>query len=165
VLNLRDVRQAALSWVHHLTSAEITAIPQPRVLKRRRQHSDPRLFELVYLDSLRRWASFQEGWLRCLEEEQEFDILLTDYDELRDDEPAYFDRILGHYAMPPRIFDRAVLTSDKKERAGHFRRGEKREWETVLSAQTLEEMDRIVRHFPRVFRTACGEGSSHGGEF
>lgn len=149
VLNLRDVRQAALSCVHNGISDEVVSIPRPHLDRLRALHKNKIFFERTYLNAIKHWARFQEEWLNFIEHDDDFEILVTNFDELSD-EPTYFNRILDHYSIPMDSFDQSALQIDKKTRAGHFRRGERREWESIISPETIERMYTILTQFPRV---------------
>ena len=151
VVNLRDVRQAAISWVHHSVSDEIQSMPRAEMLLLRERMKQPDEFERHYLANLQRWAEFQQKWLTLIKSPPEgFEFLFTEYDQLRDNERNFFGRIIDFYGIDHQAFDWSVLTSDKKERAGHFRRGEKREWESVLSAETRRQIPTVLSQYKDV---------------
>ena len=75
---------------------------------------------------------------------------VTDFDDLRDDERAYFSRLLGFFRIDASQFDARVFEQDVKERAGHFRKGLKREWEETISPAGREEIARIIQLRPAV---------------
>jgi hypothetical protein len=158
VLNLRDVRQAALSWIHHLRSDAVARLgpvhqAQANLLSSRKE------FEASYLQYLDYWAEFQESWLEFLEDPL-MPVLVTNFSEIVDNERRYFERILSFYNVPYRRFDWGVLGVDYKERAHHFRRGEAREWESALSDATLVQVQGIVSRWPRVQRLIEAEDGS-----
>jgi hypothetical protein len=151
VVHLRDPRAATLSWCHNLVDAAYVSLPRRERIRRivRRCQAS---FEADYLEWLPFWCRFQEDWLRALDEGVPgLAFLRTDYDELAA-EGAFFDRLLGFFGCEPGLFDAGVLAQSREVRAGHFRKGLRREWESVLSAETLARQVGVIAGFERVAR-------------
>jgi len=151
VVHLRDPRAATLSWCHNLVDAPYVSIPS-RERVRRRVTRTPASFEADYLDWLPLWCRFQEDWLRAVDEGVPgLDLMRTDFEDLAD-ERAFFARLLGFFGCDVELFTADVLERSREVRAGHFRRGLKREWETVLSPETQARQATIIAGFVRVAR-------------
>jgi hypothetical protein len=150
-VHLRDPRAATLSWCHNLVDAAYVSIPRRERIRRRITRS-PTSFEADYLEWLPRWCRFQEDWLTVVEVGVPgLQILLTDFSDLAD-EAVFFAKLLDFFGCESRHFATDVLGQSREVRAGHFRKGLAREWETVLSAETQEYQRRIIAGFDRVAR-------------
>ncbi len=149
VVHLRDPRAATLSWCHNLVDAPYVALPRRERIRRRVGRTQA-TFERDYLAWLPYWCGFQEAWLERLETGfGGLALMRTDFEELAD-EDAFFARLLGFFRCPSGLFDATVLTRSRETRAGHFRKGLRREWETALSASTRALLEEIIARFPRV---------------
>jgi hypothetical protein len=154
VFHTRDVRQVALSFVHHALSDEIDRIPRAEQLRRRAEaHARRDVFERMYLDELAGWLAFLDQWAAFLGTDHGFEIKRTGFDDLTDDEDAFFRDILDFFGVPASQFDWSVLMRSKQERAGHFRKGERDEWREVLSSRTQERAAELIAGYPRVARS------------
>lgn len=149
LVHLRDPRAATLSWCHHIVDSTNIALPKRfRVNQKVRRRKDG--LEAEYLAWLRYWCQFQEGWLEVLESHHDgLAIMRTDFEQL-EDESAFFSRLLDFFQCPADLFDGAILSKSRTSRAGHFRKGLRREWETTLSMATQERQAEIIAQFPRV---------------
>jgi tetratricopeptide (TPR) repeat protein len=144
VFHYRDVRQSALSYVHHSFSNEIHTRPRRDILneKSRSLEGTP-LFAQIYTRLFHRFLPYLEGWLDVCRNDRRFDILLTNFDDLRD-ERQLMRTILNFFDIDEGVFQWNILDSSKKERAGHFRKGLADEWRDVLPRALQREIDEIL---------------------
>ncbi len=82
-----------------------------------------------------------ERWLSAIDP-QKYDILLTTFDELADDEEAFVRKVLHFYGMPADHFSASSLARDMA--TTHFRAGKKDEWCSVFSLQQIEACNRAI---------------------
>lgn len=154
VFHTRDIRQVALSFVHHTLSDEVDTLPRQKLTRRRADAArDQELFEIIYCRKLAEWLAFLDQWAAFLETDHGFEIKLTTFDDLTGDEEGFFRGLLGFFGVPEAAFDWSVLARSKQERAGHFRRGEREEWRSVLSPETQARAAEMIARSPRVART------------
>lgn len=153
VFHTRDVRQVALSFVHHTLSDEVDTLPRQKLTRRRADAArDQELFEIIYRGKLAEWLAFLDQWAAFLETDHGFEIRLTTFDELTGDEEGFFRGVLRFFGVPETAFDWSVLGRSKQERAGHFRRGDKNEWREVLLPETQAWSAEQIARYPRVAR-------------
>jgi hypothetical protein len=149
VFHYRDVRQAALSMVHHNMGNEGDFSERKRETLRR-ELAEQEAFEKLYFAELTFMAEMVEGWLRAIEQGAvPFEVLVTRFDELAG-ERNLLERILQFFDVPEGAFDWSVLSVSKEARAGHFRRGLRDEWRTVLSPAALTRIDDVIAQYPHV---------------
>ena len=133
----RDLRQAVLSMVHHSVSDEQVTRPRDRVLQARETFD--RTLEHNFMVYLKQWSVLLDSWADALADYR-FQFMVSDFDDL-DDEKALFERILDFNGVDRSLFDWSILDTNKQDRAGHFRKGLKAEWKTVLRPEFQERVD------------------------
>jgi hypothetical protein len=154
VFHTRDIRQVALSFVHHGLSDEVDTVPRVLQNKRRNEvYGDQAVFERTYRTHLAQWLRFLEDWLAFLETDHGFEIHLTTFDDLTGDEEGFFRGVLGFFGIRESQFDWSVLARSKAERAGHFRKGKRDEWREVLSPEAQARTAELIARYPRVARS------------
>ena len=148
IFHYRDVRQSALSYVHHIVSDEITAEPRQAVLGRRDQMLiKSRLFESTYRRLFAEGLTFLEAWAERIANDSRFEFLVTNFDDLAM-EGDLIGGILEFHNVPRHAFEWSVIESDKAERAAHFRKGLTDEWRQVLSGKLQAEIEKTLKKRP-----------------
>jgi hypothetical protein len=146
ILNLRDPRQSTLSWVYQ----------QEKMLKLNKQ-GDTLVFPAPPLDydtwPLSKQIDYQiehylkqrlVGWLKewkCALTQKKLDILVTNYEQLTEDESTFFKKILQFYNIPEHKFINKEIEKSEKT---HFRNGATDEWKTVFSQNQIEACNNII---------------------
>jgi hypothetical protein len=155
VLHLRDPRQALLSWVHHLD--HIAGGNDDNIdLLYFTPRTPPRYFEFSfdrkidwqlknYMPNLIAWT---KRWVEIADQGM-IQILITNHDDLRRDEKAFFAAILAFYQIEVH-FDLPDLPRTLDET--HFRRADPDEWRRTFTVEqaakaTLAIPDGLQRRF------------------
>lgn len=148
VLHVRDPRQATLSWVHH-----VETLTGDRAHFRRRlspplpstygtwDFSAKLAWHLKHhLPQLVRWTG---DWVQAAaQRDAGTEILFTRYEDFRQDDAAYFNRILDFYGISRGAFHDVMPTVAKENL--HFRKGEVDEWVRVFSDEQREMAERAI---------------------
>jgi hypothetical protein len=152
VFHYRDLRQAALSHAHHSISDEIVHIPRAVVMKARHDfHADSKTREQTYRMLFHSQLPYLVDWARRIASDDRFSFLVSNFDDLQMEENLV-RRLLSFHDLSGDSFDWHVLDSDKKERAGHFRKGLREEWREVLSQELQAEIDGAIDNHPVLSR-------------
>ncbi|PHQ81675.1 MAG: hypothetical protein COB66_01555 [Coxiella sp. (in: Bacteria)] len=144
VLNIRDPRQATLSWVHnqnrwlHQDQPDLV-VPYPP----ERYINWPLSGQIdwhieIHLKALANWL---REWMVVLKQDK-LEILVTRYEDMINNEAEFFDRILEFYEIPPAAFQPIEL--EKKSDATHFRNGVADEWKSVFSQEQIQRCNDII---------------------
>lgn len=144
ILNVRDVRQATLSWVHHLDKH----LDNPEMLKMLllplpNNYGSLSFEEKLdwnidhYLPSCIKWI---EDWLD-VEKEQSLEILVTTYENLLEDQLGFFQDIYDFYNIPYKVIDSNML---KPSKSLHFRNGTSDEWVYVFTREQKERATSLI---------------------
>lgn len=138
VVHVRDPRQAALSWMHHIDGttgerANVRRLISPTVPDDWDERAIASRLDWTIDNHLPVLVEWTMGWVRAADATRPvLDILFTRYEDLRGDEEALFRRILDHYGiagMPMNM--NPPVSSDA---ALHRRKGQADEWRSVFSA-------------------------------
>lgn len=174
VLHFRDPRPALLSWIHYLDNRTLPHIELHRgelpgtnpylsyidaVFERYMSEDWDSLdmerkidlnIDTFYIESLQ-WLS---GWLDGIELFRNVEFLITQHQELKDDEKAFFNKILDFYEIPRERFVHPHLT--KAMDTVNYRKGSNVEWVEVFSAQ---QRKRVTEMLPAEWMRQFGWGS------
>ena len=144
VLNLRDPRQATLSWLHHVQKCGTshhpcwsTDICPPAEYHRTWSFEQKVDWQIEhYLPAVVKWI---EDWVAVIDS-GEMDILVTRFEDLKANPHRFFTEILDFYNLPKKHL--AV----KKTEVGvaHFRKGEVAEWKRVMTKKQIQRMHEII---------------------
>jgi hypothetical protein len=156
VLHLRDPRQALLSWIYHLdwisggndTCMELL-YATPRVPTGYFDFSLPRKIDWHIDNYLPQLIAWTEQWVDVADRGV-IPILITNWDDLRSNEKAFFDSILAFYQLH---FDYALPNLPRTMEATHFRRADPAEW---MRSFTPEQADQATLMIPQPLRTRFG---------
>ena len=144
VIHVRDLRQATLSWTHHLRwlysneSFLIETVDPPLP----KGYFDWNLSDQIgyqlrhHLPQLVRWF---QGWLDVMDgvgDCKQMRIMITRYEDFIDDDALFIQNICKFYGIPPNLFD--CSRHPVKDRSSNFRVGRKDEWEEVFSDRQKE---------------------------
>jgi hypothetical protein len=154
VLNLRDPRQALLSWTHHInrllaewprTTNYTLNEPPPEYLTWSFQTQLDWQIE-THLRSTEQWL---RSWINHTGEGSPLRVLITRFEELVADEAAFFARIVEFFGVPPGRFR---LRPAQKTIANNFRLGSCDEWRSVFTdaqkARAVEVVGAdVLQHF------------------
>jgi hypothetical protein len=145
VIQVRDPRQATLSWVHFVDDFNISeetykfiypVLPKgffEQPLERRLDWAIERWLPLL-IEWTRSWVdAAAQGPLK---------VKITRFEDMIVDENAFFDEMLEFYGVPQGRFVRPAIARDS---ATHFRKGETDEWRTVFNRAQAEA---ARRHIP-----------------
>lgn len=134
ILHVRDPRQATLSWAHHVNKLLVDTQNADHYML----HAPPEDYLNWSLNQQIDWqiethfkslVCWLQGWVNAIEHAK-FDILLTNHEEMCQDELAFFHKIVDFYGIDRRFFkyDPPNLTQQV-----HFRKGETAEWEHIFT--------------------------------
>jgi hypothetical protein len=151
LFQVRDPRQATLSWVHHMTRM-LTEHPRSDQFT---QTIPPANYLDWELEDKISWhierhlpamISFIEGWMDVQEQKDpDFRVEITAYERFRADEMAYFMEILDFYEIPR---DQFHYDPAEKTEKTNFRHGQSNEWQSVLTAAQQRRAEELIG--PRV---------------
>jgi hypothetical protein len=160
VLQLRDPRQALLSWVHHVkwylqhNSDQLFASITPFPPDSARTDSLSAVIDwhlINYLPNILEWT---EEWLIHIESGEAPVVLLTHFKDFRENPDHIIARILQFYEIPTW----AYLQQDvPKSMDTHFRKGELEEWREVFNHTQQQICADLMADYPRVNRLYGGE--------
>jgi len=144
ILNVRDVRQATLSWVYHLDKHLDNPEMVKQLLLPLPNNYSSLSFEKKldwnidhYLPSCIKWI---EDWLD-VEKEQALEILVTTYENLVEDQLGFFQDIYDFYNIPYKVIDSNIL---KPSKSLHFRNGTSDEWVYVFTREQKERATSLI---------------------
>lgn len=148
-VHLRDPRQATLSMAHHLRRFW-ELYRDPGVMLCVEPAPAPALYDLDftaqldwmldhYLPGCIRWIG---EWLAVADGPPAgVEVLLTSFDDMVRDEPAFARRTLEFFGIPEAKFNRPAL---EKTMAVHFRKGEADEWKRVFTQAQQERASALI---------------------
>ena len=158
VVHVRDPRMATLELVHHWITMEPAMTQQDRDGRPAHSFADPRIFRQgFYSLSMEEKIGWEiehvlpieiqwiEGWLDASEDPSfRPAILFTRYEDLVEDETAFFDVILDFYGIDRSLFTFEPfqpLSADDPTLEGqyHFRNARTDEWRDVFTPKQLDE--------------------------
>jgi hypothetical protein len=162
VLHMRDPRQALLSWVHHLryvaggndTSEELLYVtPRPPFGYFKLSLSRQIDWQIDnYMPQLVQWA---ERWVEIADRDM-IPILITQQNDLRTEEKAFFDRILAFHDID---LDYALPNLARTINETHFRLADPMEWSRTV---TPDQAIRAASMIPESLSIRFGwEDSAH----
>jgi hypothetical protein len=162
VLQLRDPRQALLSWVHHvrwymqnnydLLFASVTPFPPDSIKTSTLSYAiDWHLTH--HFSNLLEWM---ERWLEHVESGAAPVVLLTQFKEFRENPDQVVAQILAFYDIPTWAYHPKELPKDQST---HYRKGELDEWRDVFNSAQKQICAELMKGYPRVNRL-YGELSS-----
>jgi len=147
ILQLRDPRQALLSWIYHLDRvagcndrSEVLLFCAPRTPF---GYFDFSIYEKIdwqienYLPQLVSWVA---KWLEVADREI-VEILITHQDDLRTAEKLFFDRILQFYGFGT---DYVLPNLPKTMEDTHFRQADPTEWIDTFAPDQVERATSII---------------------
>lgn len=149
VVHVRDPRQMLISWTHFMASVIEHVDPVQRIhyglpedfLQRSFDEQLALNVDLIFP----RVIAWVESWLAVSNDPAApVDVLFTTFEEMRNDENRFFERILEFYDVAPDLF--AVSESFVSAKAGtaNFRRGETDEWRRVCTPAQIETMNALI---------------------
>lgn len=144
VLHVRDPRQATLSWAHHFNRLH----QDPMAPNYTKHLLFPGYYDLpfeqqldwhieTHLNSMSDWL---RGWVTHLKGNPT-NVLLTTYEQMREDEAAFFDRIIEFYEIPKKHFRHKAAPKNMKN---HYRKGLSDEWLHVFSDRQKARCDELL---------------------
>lgn len=145
VCNVRDPRQATLSWAHFVKDDVSMRMIAPIWRKIVPPASLPKSDFGAYLD----WCidnylplviDFVSGWMEVEKDEaQPVRVLFQTFEDFRSDPDQYFARILEFYEIDPALF-----VKEAEAETVHLRRGETDEWREVFSAEQKKRAWKLI---------------------
>ena len=149
VVHVRDPRQALLSWIHHCQSffkqgmVRYVEMYLPEDLEHYFTQSLEAQIDWQIECYLPLLLDFISGWLDLSNSERYSGrILLTQYENLIQDNQAFLDEILDFYAI-----DRARFRSpelQKQKGLYHFRQGRSDEWRDVFTQKQIQKSTAMI---------------------
>lgn len=149
VVHFRDPRSVTLSFVHHYNKHHRQGGPNFLATKYAFDSpQDPTYFDWsferqvdwnvgVYLQHVVDWMS---DWMETVESGK-YDILVTSYDDMVADTPAFMQRILDFYEIGE---DRWDARRSEQANNGHFREGKTDEWRTAFTPEQVERASAMI---------------------
>ena len=136
VVNVRDPRQATLSWLHHVKRLlkEYPEAPNYTI------HSEPDGYTEWPLDrqldwhidtQLRSSVEWLRGWTAYVDGDCRLKILFTRYEDMVEDEASFLENIIDFFEIPRSAFK---YTPAEKTAQNNFRKGMVDEWIGVFNA-------------------------------
>jgi hypothetical protein len=144
MVQVRDPRQATLSWVHFVDELEISeetykfiypVLPRKFFEQPLQQRLDWAIEK--WLPLLVEWT---RGWVDA-EAQGPLKVKITRFEDMIRDESAFFDELLDFFAVPRGRFMRPAIARD---RSTHFRKGETDEWRSVFTPAQIEAARRCI---------------------
>lgn len=145
VVHIRDPREAVYSRIRHIESF----LPEEYFL--RKLAGDKALYfpELAMaekkecvIEAFYHWAvDWIEGWVEVVESNSSFDILMTEYGDLANDDASFIAMILEYYGFDR---ERYAVCLAAKDRAHNFRKGSRTEWRENFTQAQQDEMWRLM---------------------
>ncbi|SBS25387.1 Sulfotransferase domain protein [Marinomonas aquimarina] len=132
VLHTRDPRAATLSFTHwinkKLKAGNLEAWAHPPVDGYAELPFEKQLDVVLsyWLDSL---VEYIEGWIKIDEQDNDFDVLFTNFTKMKNEPQAFFDEIMAFYGL-----DHKVEVQAPKEE-WHFRAGQENEWMNSFTSE------------------------------
>jgi len=145
VVQVRDPRQATLSWVHFVEDFKISeetykfifpVLPSGFFQQTLQQRLDWAVEH--WLPLLVEWT---QGWVDAAAQGP-LKVKITRFEDMIVDENAFFDDLLNFFGVPQGRFMRPAIARDA---ATHFRKGEVNEWREVF---TPAQAKAAKRHIP-----------------
>lgn len=146
VVQVRDPRQATLSWLHHTN----------RILKEHpdgtnyTSHTEPDGYTKWPLDrqldwhidtQLRSLVEWLEEWTAYANGDGELKVLFTRYEDLITDEAGLFEQILEFFEIPRTAFN---FTPAEKTIDNNFRKGKADEWLGVYTDKQKKRSEKMI---------------------
>ena len=133
IVNVRDPRQGALSYAHHISRYETD---QPQIWSAD-IHKKPLSERVDY--SLETYYRSILTWItEWTEAANEIDITFTTFEEFRRDPDALTEKIINAYGGDRCHFNRDSAFSRNRNTDYHFRRGDIDEWREVFTPKQIE---------------------------
>lgn len=143
IVNVRDPRQGALSYAHHLARYD-TDQPQIWSIGIHEKPLADRVdyaLENYYPDTV----SWIEKWVGAA---NDMDITFTTFEEFRTDPDALTEKVINAYGGDRRYFNRESAFSQNRNTDYHIRRGDIDEWRQVFTPKQIETAnDRLPDSF------------------
>lgn len=143
VLHLRDPRQAMLSWVHHVEKVQLNhkflwsediCPPEEYFTWPFEEKIDWQIEH--YLSACVDWI---EEWCNAIDSGG-LDILVTTFEEMKQDQDAFFKRILKFYNLNTPDFQTIPFQPGKN----HHRKGSVDEWKIVCTPNQIARINEMV---------------------
>ena len=144
VLHLRDPRQQLISWVHHVENWKWNTLPL--ISEDIQMPCDYFEWEFSkkidwqienFLPSLVNWL---EEWCDVLDSNQNLDILVTHFEEMKANPQAFFQKIAAFFNIPIGKFSIPYFQKNTL----HQRKGKIDEWKRVLTPLQIQRMHEII---------------------
>ena len=138
IIHVRDPRQAALSWAHHLDSltgerARLGRLVSPLPPDDYAPWPLGDKLDWVIDHHLPLLVAWVEGWVRCADDAaSEMEVLFTRYEDFRQDEGAFVRSVLRFHGIDEGAFSDTPVSISKDKL--HMRKGEAEEWREVFTA-------------------------------
>jgi len=136
VVNVRDPRQAMVSWLHYL-DAEFQTHGQKMFFQDAPAdwlgHSFEEKADWCVDHHLPKLVTWVEGWLAA--EEQLPGILFSSFEDMKADEGVFFDKLLVHWGIDPGGGSHPHLDETTRRETANFRSGQTDEWVSALSGE------------------------------
>ncbi len=145
IVHMRDPRQALLSWMEylknrgsnhqdHLYTLEYYGYPPDLISLPFSEQMDLHIekYHKLQIEWITQWVDARES------SESGLQILLTTFENFKEDPNTFFKSLLEFYDVDPALFK----SLPKKE--SHFRKGEVEEWRRVLTPEQVEKVNHMV---------------------
>ncbi|MCP5468982.1 MAG: sulfotransferase domain-containing protein [Chlamydiales bacterium] len=142
ILHLRDPRQVLISWTHF-----IEKFGQENFKYISSDLHPPASYFSLPLEKKFDWqiahflpvvVQWMQAWTRVIDK-NEFNILVTRYEDFVQDPERFIRKIAGFYDLkPPHVF------LPEKNPKSYFRKGEKDEWKKMLSPRQIQRIHQII---------------------
>lgn len=152
VVQFRDPREVLLSWIHYVQRIHDEGKIEYLY------HFSPTPPEEYYTWPISRqvdWnieyflpsaVTWMQDWLNFKEHEDQkpngFKVLITTYDQFKENERNFYAKILDFYNIPREQFTFIHMRLDMDV---HFRSGDQNEWRTVYTPAQLSKINKISR--------------------
>jgi len=146
VIQIRDPRQALLSWAYFITQVVQSVDPVLRYHFGLPNDYEGRKFEAqidwLIEHHLPDFINFIAGWLEISENpEFQTEVLFLTHESLADNQGAYFSRLLSFYEIPEKAF---VFPEEPKHGSLNFRQGKTDEWRHIFSVKQAERATALI---------------------
>ncbi len=145
VVNVRDPRQAMISWLHYL-DAEFQTHGRKMFFQDTPENWAAFSFEekadWCVDNHLPKLVSWIDGWLAA--EEHLPGLLFTTFEDMKADESGFFDRLLDHWGIEPAAFSHPHLDEATRRETANFRSGQTDEWVAAFSDDQKARASAII---------------------
>jgi hypothetical protein len=146
VVHVRDPRQALMSWVHFIRSVVTDLDPVQALhygLPEDYLSLDPgQQIDWQIENWLPRIVSWIAGWMEAKSEPLfKTEILFTTFEQLKEDQKRFFDRLLDFYGIERELFAYPALP---KVGESNFRQGDVDEWRREMTPEQQSRLNALI---------------------